>query len=208
MQIVLKGYGNTPASLEGKSLPTGWQVTLAGIDPLPEKADAWFDLGFDTEGPAFTHITTDPVFVSAMNSTQAQLAPNHIRINAWNGFWERSILEITEGQPAIMTQAKQVLDALGWNYRIVPDVPGMVSARIVSMIVNEAYYALGEGVSTREEIDIAMQLGTNYPYGPFAWAALIGPQRILSLLNTLATTDQRYTPAPALIEEIATNTRP
>lgn len=208
MQIVLKGCGGKTPSLDGKPMPTGVKVSIAGIDPLPEKANAWFDLGFDTEGPAFAHITTDPVFVCAMNSTQAQLAPNHVRINAWNGFWERSILEMTAGDAATMNQAKQVLDALGWTYRIVPDVPGMVSARVVSMIVNEAYFALGEGVSTREEIDTAMQLGTNYPYGPFAWAGMIGPQRILSLLNTLATTDKRYTPAPALIEEIATNNRP
>ena len=48
-----------------------------------------------------------------------------------------------------------------------PDIPGFISARVVSMIINEAYFALEEEVSSKEEIDTAMKLGTNYPYGPF-----------------------------------------
>jgi 3-hydroxybutyryl-CoA dehydrogenase len=54
------------------------------------------------------------------------------------------------------------------------------------MIVNEAFIALKEGVSTKEEIDIAMKLGTNYPYGPFEWAEKIGTERIKNLLSKLS----------------------
>jgi 3-hydroxyacyl-CoA dehydrogenase len=42
------------------------------------------------------------------------------------------------------------------------------------MIINEAYFALEDNVSTKAETDIAMKLGTNYPYGPFEWGQLIG----------------------------------
>jgi 3-hydroxybutyryl-CoA dehydrogenase len=65
---------------------------------------------------------------------------------------------------------------------------------VVSMIINEAFIALGENVSTREEIDTAMKLGTNYPYGPFEWAELIGVENIISLLNKLSEKDNHYQP--------------
>ena len=70
-----------------------------------------------------------------------------------------------------------------------------------SPIINEAYYTLGAQVSTREEIDIAMKLGTSYPYGPFEWAAKIGLKRIYELLVELSKVDERYTPAPLLAAE-------
>jgi 3-hydroxybutyryl-CoA dehydrogenase len=83
----------------------------------------------------------------------------------------------------------------------VPDVKGFISARVVSMIINEAYFALEEKVSTKREIDTAMKLGTNYPYGPFEWGDLIGVKNIYELLNELSKTDSRYTPAALLKKE-------
>ena len=53
------------------------------------------------------------------------------------------------------------------------------------MIINEAFIALREGVSTKEEINTAMKLGTNYPYGPFEWAGKIGIERVNALLDKL-----------------------
>ena len=71
------------------------------------------------------------------------------------------------------------------------------------MIVNEAYYTLQEEVSTKEEIDTAMKLGTNYPYGPFEWSELIGLDKIHLLLTRLGNTDDRYRPARLLTETAA-----
>jgi 3-hydroxybutyryl-CoA dehydrogenase len=79
----------------------------------------------------------------------------------------------------------------------------MVSGKIISMIVNEAYFALEDEVSTKEEIDIAMKSGTNYPYGPFEWSKKIGLNNIYTLLQKLSTTDKRYTPSSLLIKEAA-----
>ena len=78
------------------------------------------------------------------------------------------------------------------------DEPGLVSARVISMIINEAFFALGENVSSIEEIDLAMKLGTNYPYGPFEWSEKIGLQNIYHLLHKLSQTDKRYLIAPLL----------
>ncbi len=95
-----------------------------------------------------------------------------------------------------------ILNEINWKYTLVPDIAGMITPRVVSMIINEAYYTLGDGVSTREEIDVAMKLGTNYPMGPFEWAGKIGLHRVYELLKEMGRTDERYAIAPALLEEI------
>ena len=78
---------------------------------------------------------------------------------------------------------------------------GFIAARIIAMIINEAYYALEENVSTKEQIDIAMKLGTNYPYGPFEWSEKIGLKNILSLLQKLSKQNNRYTISSLLVHE-------
>jgi 3-hydroxybutyryl-CoA dehydrogenase len=71
----------------------------------------------------------------------------------------------------------------------------------VSAIINEAYLTLQEKVSSKEDIDIAMKLGTNYPMGPFAWATAIGVKNVYALLHKLAADQPRYTPALLLKQE-------
>lgn len=57
--------------------------------------------------------------------------------------------------------------------------------RVVSMIINEAYFAKDEQLSKDEDIDTAMKFGVNYPLGPFEWAKKIGTEKIISLLEEL-----------------------
>ena len=64
--------------------------------------------------------------------------------------------------------------------------PGFVAARVMSMIVNEAFYSLGENISSIEDIDSAMVLGTNYPGGLFEWVEKIGVENFYRLLKKLA----------------------
>ena len=65
--------------------------------------------------------------------------------------------------------------------------------------------ALNEGVSTKEEVDTAMKLGTNYPYGPFEWAQNIGLRNVVDLLQKLSLAQPRYEPAVLLVEEAFAN---
>ena len=81
--------------------------------------------------------------------------------------------------------AAKTLSALGWKYVWTADDHGFISARIVAMIINEAYYALEEKVSSREEIDTAMKAGTHYPYGPFEWSQRIGLRKIYDMLFSM-----------------------
>ncbi len=78
-------------------------------------------------------------------------------------------------------------------------MPGFISASVIAMIINEAYFAKADGVSTEAEIDLAMKLGTNYPYGPFEWAQKIGLKNILNLLTSMSEQNNKYAPSPLLV---------
>lgn len=82
----------------------------------------------------------------------------------------------------------------------VADGPGLVRARIVSCLINEAATALMEGIASAEDIDRAMKLGTNYPYGPLEWADLIGLDTVYGVMSGLFDEwgDDRYRPSPLL----------
>ena len=138
-----------------------------------------------------------PVYVNNVIDTLSEsgLPDNVSRINAWSGFLERPIWEVASNDPQ---KHEDIFDALNRKVIFVNDEPGFVSARVISMIVNEAFFAFGENISTIEEIDNAMKLGTNYPYGPFEWVEKLGVENICLLLNKLAKKEKRYLPAPAL----------
>ena len=138
-----------------------------------------------------------PVFINEVIKTLAELnlPYNFYRINGWKGFLERAIWEVVSNQEP---KNEEVFNLFNRKVIFVKDEPGFVSARVISMIVNEAFFALGEKVSTENEIDMAMKLGTNYPSGPFEWAQKIGIEKIYSLLKKLSEKEGRYIPAPAL----------
>ena len=163
---------------------------------LKQQADIYFILTEDWEIQDLLQLPAKPVFLNSVVKTLGLLKlPKHFcRMNGWDTFINRGSWEISGD--AVMAQ--QVLDTLEFKYSLVADEPGFVAARIVSRIINEAYFALGENISTKKEIDIAMKLGTNYPYGPFEWASLIGEHRIIELLSELKLSGTKYTLAPAL----------
>lgn len=199
MQIVVKASAQQQKAFLSKSLPANSRIYWYGTDILPEEADVWFDLCFEEEGPVFLEMTDNIVFANAVLSPTLTLPGHYVPINAWNGFLERPVAEIAHGEHD--AAVKTIMEKLGWSFTLVPDVAGMVSARIISMIINEAYFAWGDEVSSKADIDTAMKLGTNYPFGPFEWCEKIGIHKIHQLLSILSKEDERYTPAPALADE-------
>ncbi len=170
-------------------------------DFLAEKnATAYFNLQEDSADVDYINLTA-PVIINSVTKTLSFInaKANIIRINAWPGFLEKEIWEIAG---LISTEVATIIKTVNKKYITVDDEPGFVSARIIAMIINEAYFAKGENVSTKTEIDIAMKLGTNYPYGPFEWSNIIGLKNIYQLLKKLSETDERYLPAPEMENEI------
>ncbi|MGB3617384.1 MAG: 3-hydroxyacyl-CoA dehydrogenase family protein, partial [Catalinimonas sp.] len=127
-----------------------------------------------------------------------------VGFNGWPTFLERDLLEITLPRDDGGGWLGDFGDLLRTDWVRVADRPGMVTPRVVSMIINEAYFTLQEGTASREDIDVSMRLGTNYPHGPFAWAELIGLRRVHDLLEALwhDTHDGRYRIAPLLKDEL------
>ncbi len=82
----------------------------------------------------------------------------------------------------------------------VADFAGLVLRRVLFTILNEAAYAVWEGVASRDDLDLAMKLGTGYPEGPLAWADAIGLDRVYEGLRAMHEElgDDRYRPCPLL----------
>lgn len=183
-----------------------WDELIAGsseaglmrITSLPEQ-DASFDGYIILEGATIEQLNglNKPVLLNAVITTLTAISAgvNIFRINGWNGFLARKTWEIAG---SLNEEVKNIFSPLNRELVQVADEPGLVAARTIAMIINEAYFALGEGVSSTTEIDTAMKLGTNYPSGPFEWAQKIGLGNIYGLLLALSKADDRYSPAPLL----------
>jgi 3-hydroxybutyryl-CoA dehydrogenase len=197
MKILVIGNESSWNELTSAYKDIKWQ-RANNINDLIESRDAiaCFNLYTDAYLQDYSKIKK-PVFINAVSKTLDEInaGKNVIRINGWNGFLKRNSWEIA-GEVNDSHQA--VLNALQKKIILTPDEPGFISARIISMIINEAFYAKGENISTENEIDIAMKLGTNYPYGPFEWAKEIGIKNIYDLLIGLSKIDMRYNPSPLL----------
>ena len=115
-------------------------------------------------------------------------------------FFNRPVLEVSLLNPADSAKLAETCAALGTDYLTVADRVGMVTPRVICMIINEACYTLQEGTASIPDIDLGMKLGTNYPFGPFEWANRIGVQNVYRVLQAVYedTRDERYKICPLL----------
>ncbi len=183
-----------------------WISQVNKFENYPQ-ADAYIDLEFELSVERINtlrKLSRKPVIVHSVINNLFSIDASFIRINAWPTFLRRDIIEASGVNAEMKRIAEPVFFAFQKKVEWVPDTPGFISARIVAMIINEAYFALGEKVSTRTEIDTAMKLGTNYPYGPFEWSEKIGLVNIYNLLTALSKTNKRYVPSPQLIKGLET----
>jgi 3-hydroxybutyryl-CoA dehydrogenase len=175
-----------------------WQAVASAAEARGQQADAYFYLLDDASMDSWEGFSC-PVLVNAvLGGMPVNETDGAVGINGWPYFLEKPSWEVA-GNIGPATAA--VLQALGKTAIPAPCQPGLLSVRVIAMIINEAYFALGDEVSSRADIDTAMKLGTNYPYGPFEWATLLGLRRIYWLLEVLSTSDGRCTPAPLLKKE-------
>ena len=118
------------------------------------------------------------------------------------------LVELTRGpgtSEAACDAAERFFATLGKHVAWVGDAPGLVLGCIVCQVINEAAFALGEGVGSAEDIDAGMVLGLNHPRGPLEWADAIGIDHVVGVLAGLRseTGEERYRIAPALRRALA-----
>lgn len=163
--------------------------------------DACIDLLFENTAERIgwlNNLQAPLIIINSVITPLKNIQQDFIRINGWHTFLNRQMIEAAANNTLQKANAEKLFLSLGKKPEWVPDITGLVTPRIVAAIINEAFFALEENVSTEEEIDTAMKLGTNYPFGPFEWSKKIGLQNIYSLLNALSKEQVRYQPSSLL----------
>jgi 3-hydroxybutyryl-CoA dehydrogenase len=118
------------------------------------------------------------------------------------------LVEVVRGRETSDETAEAITELareLGKTPAVANDFPGFVSNRILMPFINEAVWALHEGVAEPEAIDTIAKLGFNHPLGPLALADLIGLDTCVAIMEVLrdGLGDKRYEPCPLLREHVA-----
>lgn len=118
------------------------------------------------------------------------------------------LVEIVVGvrtNPDTVRVARELAEKLGKTAVVSQDRPGFIVNRVLIPLLNEACFALQEGVASAEDIDLAVRLGLNHPMGPLALADLIGLDTVLSIAEVLQTElgEDKYRPAALLRNLVA-----
>lgn len=118
------------------------------------------------------------------------------------------LVEVIRGQgtsPETVTRVKAVCEALGKTPVESADYPGFIANRVLMPMINEAVFAVMEGVGTPESIDTVLRLGANHPMGPLQLADLIGLDVCLAILAVMheGFGDSKYRPCPLLRRMVA-----
>jgi len=167
-------------------------------DPRPNQLESYRGI----EVPVF--INTAKISLHVLNHQLTQpLTISQFGFAGLPTFLNRPVLEVSLLQPEHRKTLTDLCHRLGTDFQIVEDRAGLVTPRVICMIINEAYCTVEGGTATREDIDLAMTLGTNYPFGPFEWCKKIGVNEVYELLAAVYedSKNPRYKICPLLRKE-------
>jgi 3-hydroxybutyryl-CoA dehydrogenase len=159
------------------------------------------DLGIGPEGPPL-------VVVCADRSLAGRGTPWACGFHLLPPLEGAGLVELARG-PATASVTSELamafFSSLGFVPEWVDDTPGLVLGRVVCQLVNEAAFAIGEGVGSADDVDAGMTLGLNHPRGPVAWGEAIGLDAVLATLDGIwdERREERYRAAPLLRRAVA-----
>lgn len=193
--------------LLSRKVPEGvvfiWTDSIRSLGII--EADVYMDLQFSCDRERISRLRKllpNPVLVNAVIHTTVEIDAPFIRINAWPTMLRRSVCELALSDRIQEDMVRNIFGELGWQYQLVHDTAGMITPGILSATINEAWFTLGKGFNTKEEIDRLIKGDTDSIAGPFGWGEMIGLENIRNLLVALGKTDPGISIAPLLLKEL------
>jgi 3-hydroxybutyryl-CoA dehydrogenase len=153
-------------------------------------------------------LATNTSSIPITRLAQASVDPaRFIGVHFFNPVPVMALIELIRGlatAPETVSAVEAFAKSLGKEVVHAFDAPGFIVNRILMPLLNEAIFALGEGVATVQDIDTAIRLGLNHPMGPLTLADFVGLDTCLEICKVLQTTtgDPKFRPAPLLVKYV------
>ncbi len=179
----------------------------AATEHLPTKRELFRKLDAALPPDAILASNTSSISITVLGAATKR-AERVIGMHFMNPVPVMALIEIIRGiatSDETYRTVRELAVQLGKTPVEVRDFPGFIANRILLPMINEAIYALYEGIASVEDIDTVMKLGMNHPMGPLALADFIGLDTCLAIMNVLydGFADSKYRPCPLLKQYVA-----